>query len=277
MDGETPSPAHHAAPRVIDIHVHVFPDAVAAKAMPVMARNANVTPVFDGTVSGLLAAMDRGGVETSCIQPVATKPESVASMNDWAASTASARIAPFGAMHPALADPAAEMARMVALGLHGFKLHPEFQAFHPDDERLRPIYEAAIEHGMAVFFHAGLDLAIPTEHSDPSRFARVLDDFPDLTVILAHMGGWRQWDAVPAALCGRNVFLETSYTLPYVGPAAFVDLVRAHGADKVVFGSDGPWAEVGGDVRAVSSLGLDEDELQAILWRNAAELLARHH
>lgn len=262
------------AMRVIDIHVHVFPDAIAAKAMPVMAQNAGVTPVFDGTISGLLAAMDRAGIEKACIQPVATRPESVAGINDWAAAVASERIAPFGAMHPDLDEPAAEIARMAALGLHGFKLHPEFQVFHPDEERLRPIYEAAIEHDLAVFFHAGLDLAIPTEHSDPYCFARVLDDYPDLTLILAHMGGWKQWDEVAEALCGRELFLETSYTLPYTGPGVFLDLIRSHGADRVVFGSDGPWAEVGAAAQAIAGLQLRDDELQAIFWDNAAELLS---
>ena len=262
------------AMRVIDIHVHAFPDAIAAKAMPAMAQNANVTPTYDGTVAGLLAAMDRGGVEKSCIQPVATRPESVASMNDWAARVASERIAAFGAMHPALAEPAAEIARIATLGLRGFKLHPEFQAFHPDEERLRPVYEAAIEHDLAVFFHAGLDLAIPTEHSDPHCFARVLDDFPELKLILGHMGGWKQWDEVAEVLCGRELFLETSYTLPYTGPGVFLDLIRSHGADRVVFGSDGPWADAGAAAQAIAGLQLRDDELQAIFWDNAAELLS---
>jgi uncharacterized protein len=217
--------------------------------------------------------MDRAGVERSVLQPVATKPESVASMNDWAAGSASERITPFGAMHPDLADPAAEIARMAALDLRGFKLHPEFQVFRPDEERLRPVYAAAVEHGLTVFFHAGLDLAIPTEHSDPASFARVLDDFPQLTVVLAHMGGWKQWEAVADVLCGRDVFLETSYTLPYIGPQAFTDLVTSHGAGRVVFGSDGPWADVGHEARTIAGLGLGDQEREAILWGNAARLL----
>jgi len=73
------------ARRVIDIRVHVLPDAIAAKAMPVMARNAGVTPALDGTLSGLLAAMDHASIEKACIQPVATRPESVAGINGWAA------------------------------------------------------------------------------------------------------------------------------------------------------------------------------------------------
>lgn len=259
--------------RVIDIHTHVFPDAVAAKVLPTMEKNAGVTATFDGTLSGLVAAMNRAGIEKACIQPVATKPDSVASINDWAAGSASGRIAPFGAMHPDLPDPAAELARMAALGLRGFKLHPEFQACWPDDERMRLIYEGAIEHDLIVFFHAGLDLAIPTSHSDPPAFARVLDDYPELTLILAHMGGWRQWDEVAEHLVGRAVYLETSYTLPYAGPETFLDLVRAHGARRVVFGTDGPWADPTAEVGALLALDLADDDLAAIMGDTAAGLL----
>ena len=79
--------------------------------------------------------MDRTGVDVSVVQPVATKPAQVASINDWAARSHRERIVPFGAMHPDFEDPAAEIARMASLGLRGFKMHPEHQAFEPHDPR----------------------------------------------------------------------------------------------------------------------------------------------
>ena len=263
--------------RVIDSHVHIFPDRVAAVAMPRMEENAGVKAAFDGTLSGLRGAMRRAGVETSVVQPVATRVDAVAGINDWAASIQGDGVLCFGAMHPLLDQPAAELARMAGLGLRGLKLHPEFQAFRPDDDAMAAVYEGSIASGLAVFFHAGEDLALPTVHSDPDAFAHVLDAFPDLTVALAHMGGWRQWDAVLEVLAGREVYLETSYTLPYIGPERFVELVRAHGPSRVIFGSDGPWADVAAEVEAMHGLlehGLTPAELQAIMAGNAARLLA---
>ena len=263
--------------RVVDSHVHIFPDRVAAVALPRMQEKSGVTPAFDATLAGLREAMRRGGVETSVVQPVATRPDAVAGINDWAASIQGDGVVCFGAMHPKLDEPAAELARMAGLGLRGLKLHPEFQTFRPDDDAMAPIYEGAAANGLAVFFHAGEDLALPTVHSTPASFVRVLDAFPGLTVILAHMGGWRQWDAVLEELAGRDVYLETSYTLPYIGPRRFVELVKAHGPSRVIFGSDGPWADVSTEVAAVQGLrehGLEQAELEAIIAGNATRLLA---
>jgi len=111
----------------------------------------------------------------------------VTGINDWAASTASERIVPFGAMHPQLTFPADEIARMASLGLRGFKMHPEHQAFEPHDPKMSAIYEAALRHKMIVFFHAGADVIHPTVHGTPESFSQVIDAWPGLTIVLAHL------------------------------------------------------------------------------------------
>lgn len=258
---------------LVDMHTHVFPDHVAGPAMAALQAESKVTPVFDGTVAGLRAAMDRAGVDRAVVQPVATRPEQVPAVNDWAAGLDGERVVAFGAMHPDLDDAAREVARMRALGLRGFKLHPEFQRFWPHDPRMGPIYEAAIEHGMTVFFHAGLDIAIPTVHSTPESFARVLDTWPGLTVALAHFGGWKQWDDVLRHLAGRDVYLDTAYTLGWVDEDLFRTILAAHGTQRVLFGSDGPWADQTIEMERLRDLRLPEDDLAAILGGNATRLL----
>ena len=104
--------------RIIDMHTHAWPDAVAVKAVPALVdAGGGLTAHYDGTVAGLESSMARTGVAVSVVQPVATKPSQVGPINDWVAGQASPRIVPFGAMHPDLEDPAAEIARMTALGL----------------------------------------------------------------------------------------------------------------------------------------------------------------
>jgi predicted TIM-barrel fold metal-dependent hydrolase len=258
---------------VIDVHTHIFPDHVAPKAMPALEAGANVKATFDGTLAGLLAAMDRAGIDRAVLQPVATKPDQVRSINDWTAGIVSERIIPFGAIHPELDDPAAEVARMRGLGILGIKMHPEYQEFWPHEERLWPIYDAVIEHGMVILFHAGIDIEIPTLRGTPESFAQMLDDRPRLRAILAHMGGFRQWDEVRWHLAGRDVCLDTSYTLGHMEDTEFVELVKAHGADKIVFGTDGPWTDMRAEVDAVRSLPLPQAEQDAIFCGNATRLL----
>jgi uncharacterized protein len=217
--------------------------------------------------------MDRTGVDISVVQPVATRHEQVTSINDWVATLASDRIVPFGSMHPEFPEPAEEIARMASLGLRGFKLHPEHQDFEPNEDRMDPIYAAAIEHGLIVFFHAGADLLHETVRGTPRAFADVLDEWPDLTFVLAHLGGFRQWQAVAEEISGRNVWLDTAYTLGHLSDEEFARMVRHHGTDRVMFGSDGPWTDAAQEIEHLSRLGFTGPEVEGILGGNASELL----
>lgn len=260
---------------IVDIHTHAFTDDLAAKAVPALLQSADgsLTAHYDGTIAGLVREMDRTGVDVSVIQPVATKAAQVTAINDWAAAQASERIIPFGAMHPDLDDPAAEVARMRRMGLRGFKMHPEHQSFSPDEPRLDAVYAAAAAHGMIVLFHAGADVIHPTVHGTPESFAAVIDRHPDLTAILAHLGGFREWRGVAEHLAGRDVWLDTAYTPGNLPDEEFVALVRAHGVDRVLFGSDGPWTDAAAEMEHLRSLPLSSRELEDILGGNACRLL----
>lgn len=258
---------------VVDVHTHVFPTGVAARAVGSLVESGGLRPFYDGTVEGLLEAMDSAGVTVSVLQPVATRPEQVEGINDWTSSLASERLVPFGAMHPRHPDPEDEIERMAALGIRGIKLHPEFQDFDPTDPGMRRVYRAAARHGLVILFHAGEDPNFETTRGVPTAFKRVLADHTDLTVILAHLGGYRVWDEVTEHLLGERVYLDTAYTFGHLPAELFREIVRGHGTDRVLFGSDGPWTDPRVELDGLASLGLSGDELESILWRNAAELL----
>jgi len=239
-----------------------------------MAHKGTLVATYDGTVRGLLGSMDASGIDRSVVQPVATKPGQVSGINNWVAGIASARIVAFGAMHPDYEDPAAEVARMASLGLRGFKLHPEHQAFAPDEPRLAPIYEAAVAHDMTVLFHAGRDEFHDTYHGTPESFVTVVEAYPELRMVLAHLGGYGAWGEVAELLVGRDVYLDTAYTLGHLPDADFVAIVQAHGSDRVLFGSDGPWADPAAEIAWLRRLPLADGVANAILGGNAERLLA---
>jgi predicted TIM-barrel fold metal-dependent hydrolase len=262
--------------RIIDVHTHVWPDALAPAAVSAVGSQGHLGASYDGTVAGLKAAMDRSGIDVSVVLPVATKPAQVRTINDWAASLlADPRVVPFGAMHPDFPDPAAEIARMRSLGITGFKMHPEYQAFEPLDPKLAPVYAAAVEHGMTLFFHAGGDVAFDTVRGTPAVFAALLDAWPGLHAVLAHMGGFRQWHAVTGRLAGRDVYFDTAYTLGHLPDADFVALAREHGCGRVLFGSDGPWTDTVAQLAHLRRLPFTDEELAGILGGNAERMLAR--
>lgn len=259
--------------RVIDVHTHVFPDDVAARAIGSMVARTGLRAHYDGTLAGLLGAMDRAGVGVSVLAPVATKPSQVRGINDWTAARLSDRIRGLGALHPAMDDPVSEVARIAALGLAGIKLHPEFQAFHPYDERMRPVYDACARHGLLVLFHAGEDPNFETVSGEPEVFARLAEEHPDTTFVLAHMGGYRRWERALDALAGADVYLDTSHATELLEASELRDMIRAHGVRKVLFASDGPWTDAAAALAALRACGLAEEELERVCWSNAAELL----
>ena len=262
---------------IIDIHTHVFPDALAPRAMEHLASQADVTPCYDGTVQGLRAAMARAGIQTSVVQPIATKPSQVMSINDWALASTDRHTLFFGTIHPEYPDLAGELKRIADAGLPGVKIHGDYQRlFVDDEERAFPIYEILQTLGLMVLFHAGIDIGIPDPvHASPQRIARVHEAFPDLTLIVAHMGGFRQWDQVETFLIGKPLYLDTSFVMGHAPDALIVRMMRNHGYERILFASDGPWMDSRAQVAWVASLPIPEEAREQIFYHNARKLLAK--
>lgn len=260
--------------RIIDVHTHVWLDRLAPAAISSVGALGHIDPHYDGTVDGLVEAMDRAGIDLSVTLPVATKASQVKTINDWAAGLVGhERVLPFGAMHPDFPDPAKEIARMRKRGLTGFKMHPEYQQFDPQEPRMERVYEAAIDNGMTLYFHAGGDVAFTSVRGTPRAFAQVLHVWPELHMVLAHLGGFRQWQAVAGRLAGCSAWFDTAYTLGHLPDEAFVDLVRELGIDRVMFGSDGPWTDATAEIAHLRSLPFKPAELTALLGGNAERFL----
>ena len=274
---------------VVDFHTHAFPDRVAAKAMAALEGTYEVPSFSDATLPGLRGSMAAAGIGHCVVLPVATSPAQVPSITDWAAREQSnpeqgrgaaantgADLTIFGSLHPDMDDPIAEVARMRDLGIRGVKFHSEFQDFNPDDERMFPVYDALRGAGMIVFFHAGNEIkALPQIRATPGRIARVLDAFPGLTVIAAHMGSYLQWDEVWEFLVGREIYFDTAFCLHKLGTQRFVDIVRGHGAQRILFGTDSPWADQAEALTSIRALPLRDDERRLIFHANARRLLER--
>lgn len=257
---------------IVDSHTHAFPDGLAEMAVGRLVGREGVRAYYDGTVSGLLGSMALRGVDRSVLAPVATKPSQVRTINDWVMGIGDERIVPLGAMHPDLPDPEEEIARLAHAGVRGIKLHSQNQDFSPEEERMAPIYEAVIRHGMLILFHAGGFVVNEGTDAHPDVFAQMLDDWPEMVCILAHMGGFRYWDEVREHLCGRQVYLDTAYVPGILPDDELLKLIREHGARQVLFGSDGPWADAGAEIAQLRGIGLTDEELDMILSSNAREL-----
>lgn len=261
---------------IIDFHVHAFPDALAAKALPLLSKcSGGVKPNYDATISGLESYLAKNNVDYAVVLNIATNPHQEKKVNDFAISLLEKKnIIPFGSVHPDSPNALSELERLAKAGIRGIKLHPDYQHFFVDDEKMFPIYKKIAEFGFITVFHAGVDIGYPKPvHCTPERLLRVLDLFDDAPVVAAHFGGWLLWDSVLEDLCGTKVYLDTAFSSGKMPPDYAKELIKAHGADKVLLGSDMPWSDTLGEVRFVQSLDLSAEDEEKILSNNAKRLL----
>lgn len=261
---------------IIDFHVHAFPDALAAKALPLLSKcSGGVKPNYDATISGLESYLAKNNVDYAVVLNIATNPHQEKKVNDFAISLLEKKnIIPFGSVHPDSPNALSELERLAKAGIRGIKLHPDYQHFFVDDEKMFPIYKKIAELGFITVFHAGVDIGYPNPvHCTPERLLRVLDLFDDAPVVAAHFGGWLLWDSVLEDLCGTQVYLDTAFSSGKMPPDYAKELIKAHGADKVLLGSDMPWSDTLGEVRFVQSLDLSAEDEEKILSNNAKRLL----
>lgn len=261
-------------PQIIDFHAHAFPDPVAAAAVPALAEKGQVNPCLDGRIDSLLAAMDQAGVEKSVLCSIATRPGQFESILSWSKAVRSERIIPFPSFHPESPEAMLQIRTIAAEGFKGIKMHPYYQNFSIDEERLLPFYEAMSMAGLVLVMHTGFDIGFPRERiAGPDRIARVLDRFPELKFVATHLGAWEMWDEVEELLTGRRVYMDISFSLQYLEREAARRLILAHPADRILFGSDSPWACQEEVVRLLKSLDLGGELEKRIFRGNALELL----
>lgn len=277
---------------IIDFHTHTFPDSIAPKALAKLQGASHTQAFSDATVAGLQADMAQRGIDFSVVLPVATNAEKVPHMNDSSvAMSGQGPLIHFGAMHPEFEGWKAELDRIKALGLKGIKIHPVYQGVDIDDIRYLRILERCAELGLIVVAHSGDDIGFPgVVRCDPVRSRKALEQVPDVKLVLAHMGGWKNWEIVAENLADTGCYIDTAFSLGQIDALqvgyyteeerqllsgeAFTNLVRAFGADRVLFGTDSPWTHSQTEIQRILRLrDLQEEEIMAILGENACCLL----
>jgi len=259
---------------VVDFHAHIFPDALATRAIETLAAGTDeAKPHTDGRLSGLLDSMDRAGIDHSVICSIATKPAQFDPILKWSVQIQSERITPLASVHPTDPELCNRPAQIKAAGIKGIKLHPYYQDFFLDDEKLYPFYQAVSDEGLLLVSHTGFDIAFPrVRRCDPVRISQLLRDFPRLLLITTHLGGWMDWDEVERHLIGHPVYMEISFahTLDQI---RMRDMLQRHPQEYLLFGTDSPWNDQAATLSHIRALGLEPAREAALLGGNAWRLL----
>ncbi|MDR1733821.1 MAG: amidohydrolase family protein [Oscillospiraceae bacterium] len=261
---------------VIDFHTHCFAKRIAGRALDqLIGRSAMRNPLFDGTPAGLQGFLAQNQIDYGVVLNIATNPRQQKAVNDFAISMlGQARLIPFGSVHPDAPDWKEELHRLKAAGIQGIKFHPDYQDFFVDDKRLWPIYQEVASLGLITSFHAGFDIGIPDPcHAPPEAMAKALPVFEGAPVIAAHFGGWQLWEGVKAHLCGKNIYFDTAYICRKMPPPWAKELIALHGAERILLGSDLPWADPTDEMFFLKCCGLSPSALDLVFGGTAARLL----
>ena len=259
--------------KIINAHCHIYPDDVAAKAVKGISDFYGVEVPFDGTSADLIREGSAFGVVRYLVQSVATTPLQVPAINNFIGSQVKAHpdlFIGFGTLHPDSSDIEGDLDGLIANGLTGVKLHPDFQQFSMAGEKAVRLGNAIEARGLPILVHCG-DKRY--ELSNPDQMKVFLERFPGITVIGAHMGGWSRWEEARDKLGGfSNLYVDTSSSLHLMTADLACSLIDTFGCDKVLFGTDYPVFRIDREIENIRSLGLSKEEEDMIFYGNAARL-----
>lgn len=270
---------------IIDSHVHLHPTEEVGKMVVEMIG----VPYYSyGTPDNYLKDMKSAGIDKAVI--VSFAPDNQLKNNNFwtVAITRPGKnkpakypmLIPFISVSPTMNGRTMieELEHKYKWGMKGLKIHPVAQDFAPDDERLFPVYKWLIKHDLPITAHSGMNVDGESRFGEPERWISVLEEFKDLKLILAHMGGGFWDQTVEIADKFPQVMFDTAISISYINSPTTLndeeaaDLIKTIGAERILFGSDYPWIDPSKDIKNIKSLDLTEKEKKLILGENAARL-----
>ena len=173
------------------------------------------------------------------------------------------------------------------LGLRGIKLLPMYAGFSPDESRLDPLWKYASKHQLPVLLHTGTTFVAqaPLEYTLPRKLDPVSTRFPDVKIIMAHLGHPYEGECIATFRKHPNVYADVSalHYRPFQLYHSLI-LVQEYGVwHKVLFGTDFPFTTVNDSIEGIRKLNdmlegtrlprLDEEQIEAMIHRDSLKIL----
>ncbi|MDE7218497.1 MAG: amidohydrolase [Oscillospiraceae bacterium] len=264
-----------------DAHVHVLPDERTAQ---FLSNEGPGAPWAGCGVDDYLRRMDRYGIERALLLPANDQYLYDQDPNEtnrflgklvrehpdrfWAFADVTASGAYFIEQTPYILEKA-----VTEYGLSGLKIHPTNLHMDADDLRLVPVLRKAAELGVPVMFHANPCRLGFHDNCAPDKINRMIQIFPDLDIITAHLGGMKWQDAVSGC-----TWADMSFVLPELAGLYGVEqanrILRAFGPERLIFGTDFPQGEYDAYFDLLDQMDFTGEEIDRIAWGNIEKLLA---
>jgi hypothetical protein len=263
---------------VVDFHMHVYEKPWNSWVVEYLKK---INPQIDYTrpidEGILIREMDSAGVELGVVFAESTPEVTGTVSNEFVARLGkNDRIIPFCSVNPSKSENVVEILEYCIneLSMKGLKLLPSYMYFYPNDTKVYPLYEKAVELDIPVVFHTGTSIFrnVRQKYADPLLLDDVAVDFPDLKIVMAHSGRGLWYNtALMLARIHDNVYLEFSGLPPKRIPEYFPNLEELE--DKLIFGSDWPGCNLRELVNGFKNLPYSNKVKRKMLRENALKLL----
>lgn len=276
---------------IVDFHTHIFPPRFNEYREEYVARDPLFARIYAkpnakiASCEDLIAIMDEEGIDRSVILNANwSSLELCQETNDHILESISRypdRLVGFCSLPPKAEEAAiAELERCIRGGIRGIgELRPDFHGLVRGDEAVMdPIFEVALRHRLMLLVHA----SEPVGHEyagkqkiTPDVLEKLINRFPDMTIICAHWGGGLPFYALmpEVAEALKNVFFDSSASPYLYRPEIFRHVAEIAGVEKILFGSDYPLMLPSRVMKQLRSLDMGEEAEALILGGNARRLL----
>ncbi len=276
---------------IVDIHTHAmrYPDHLSDE----FVREADVARGFhiDLTVEFDAYMEAMSPVDRCVIFGMKARHTGFYVRNEWIAGFAAQapdKMIPFMSIDPTEPDHLDDFDYSLNdLKLRGVKLAPMYANFDPTDPNLDGLYCRASDNGLPVLFHSGTTFCrnAPLKYTRPALWDDVAIRFPDLKMILAHLGHPFENEALVTTRKHPNLFLDLSalYYRPWQLYNSLILAQEYHVTHKILFGSDYPFATPGDSIEGLYGLNkmvegtnlprVSEAVLDEIIHRDSLSLL----
>lgn len=217
----------------------------------------------------MLKIYDECGIEKACISSWNLAYDPIAGNNEVAEVIKKyPRFIGFGVISPGWSPNIAdEVDRCIEdLGMKGIKLHPTLNSWAADSKIVYPIMHRIEKYDVPVLFHTWDD-----NFSHPVRIGNLAKEFPNVKIVMGHMGNKAFYEAAFIAKEMPNVYLDTAGVCNEL--RILREVVRIAGKEKILFGTDGPSLNIHAELAKVQYGDISEEAKHAILHKNAVKLL----
>ena len=237
-------------------------------------------------VDEVLNQMDEAGIDQTIL--FALECPILYSSNEYVASLCEKhpdRFIGFASVNPLEKGAADKLEKLAKeFPFKGVKFHPPLQNFYPNDSKVNPVYEVAQSLGLPVVFHVG---TTPFGHltklaqADPLLLDEVACNFPEMKIILTHLGTLWSNEAFMVTEKNPNVYIDTA-AYPYeITELMTQNLVSRVGEDKFIFGTDFPMPyedklhRMSDFVKCINDLALSDSVKKKIFSSNLENILPK--